>query len=122
MKRTALNNREDEYSGFLDTNGFLIDPVLWHAHLANRMAWRLGVGDLAVAHWRVIERLRTGWLAEGNLPLQRHICRELALGSGCVDKLFGGLVEAWKVAGLPDPGEEARVYMENMEPDDTITG
>jgi hypothetical protein len=25
-------------------------------------------------------------------------------------------IEAWKVAGQPDPGEEARAYMLNMEP------
>ncbi len=122
MKHAAMNDRDDDDSGFLDAKGFLADPVLWDAHLATRMARHLGVGELTVAHWRVIERLRTVWLAEGKLPVQRHVCRELDLASGCVGQLFGGLVEAWKVAGLPDPGEEARVYMENMETDDTITG
>ena len=29
----------------------------------------------------------------------------------CVDKLFHSQREAWRVAGLPDPGEEARAYM-----------
>jgi tRNA 2-thiouridine synthesizing protein E len=103
----------------VDSNGFLVDPDLWDAHLAQKLARRIGMDELAVAHWRVIERLRSGWLATGQLPVQRHLCRELDLTSGCVDKLFGGLVEAWKVAGLPDPGEEARVYMEDMEPDET---
>jgi tRNA 2-thiouridine synthesizing protein E len=117
-----MNDQDHRHPSVLDAKGFLTDPALWDAHLATRMARRLGVGELAVEHWRVIERLRSGWLTEGHLPVQQHLCRELDLVSGCVDKLFGGLVEAWKVAGLPDPGEEARVYMENMETDDTITG
>jgi tRNA 2-thiouridine synthesizing protein E len=54
--------------------------------------------------------------------VQRQVCRELDLVSDCVCALFGGPLEAWKVAGLPDPGEEARVYMENMEAHDSITG
>ncbi|WP_295882842.1 TusE/DsrC/DsvC family sulfur relay protein [uncultured Thiohalocapsa sp.] len=113
--------RDEKRPNALDSKGFLTDPALWDAHLAQRTARSLGIGELAVAHWRIIERLRTNWLEAGDLPLQRHLCRELDLTAGCIDKLFGGLIEAWKVAGLPDPGEEARVYMENMETDDTTT-
>ncbi|MCG6943513.1 MAG: TusE/DsrC/DsvC family sulfur relay protein [Thiohalocapsa sp.] len=104
-----------------DDNGFLDDPACWSAHLAVRTARQLGVGELAVEHWCVIERLRRGWLDDRRLPVQRHLCRELDLDRDCITMLFGGLIEAWKVAGLPDPGEEARIYMEDMETDDTIT-
>jgi hypothetical protein len=47
---------------------------------------------------------------------QANVCRELDLTEDCVHRLFGGPVEAWKIAGLPDPGEEARAYMLNLEP------
>jgi tRNA 2-thiouridine synthesizing protein E len=114
-------DRDDSGLGPLDTKGFLTDPALWDAHLASRMAQRFGIGELDRTHWQIIERLRSGWLTAGDLPVQRHICRELDLAAGCIDRLFGGLIEAWKIAGLPDPGEEARVYMENMETEDTIT-
>jgi dissimilatory sulfite reductase related protein len=114
-----MTDPDDDRDISMDTHGFLLDPAAWDAQLAVRMARRLGIGGLSVAHWRVIERLRSGWVAEGRLPVQRHICREADLVPDCVETLFGGLVEAWKVAGLPDPGEEARVYMENMENDDT---
>ena len=116
-----MNDRDDSRLGSLDANGFLTDPAHWDVRLAARLAQCLGVAELSFVHWRIIERLRAGWLVEGELPVQRHLCRELDLVSGCVDKLFGGFIEAWKIAGLPDPGEEARVYMENMETDDTIT-
>jgi len=29
----------------------------------------------------------------------------------CLEQLFHGTREAWRIAGLPDPGEEARAYM-----------
>lgn len=105
----------------VDVHGFLRDPMRWNAQMAMDMARELGVGELAVDHWRVIEHLRVGWLTERRLPVQRLLCRELGLSDGCVRSLFGGLVEAWKIAGLPDPGEEARVYMEDMERTDSIT-
>jgi tRNA 2-thiouridine synthesizing protein E len=33
------------------------------------------------------------------------------LGKYAVDRLFGGCREAWRIAGLPNPGEEAKSYM-----------
>lgn len=116
-----MHESDNSGTGLLDAKGFLTDPALWDVHLATWMARGLDIVELTVAHWQVIERLRSGWLAERDLPVQRHLCGELGLDPRCVDRLFGGLIEAWKVAGLPDPGEEARVYMENMERDDTIT-
>lgn len=99
----------------LDANGFLTNPAHWDAHLATQIARRLRISELTVAHWRVIERLRTTWLRDGRMPVQRLVCRELNLVCDCVNKLFGGLMEAWMVAGLPDPGDEARAYMDYLE-------
>jgi tRNA 2-thiouridine synthesizing protein E len=33
------------------------------------------------------------------------------LGEHGVQRLFGGCREAWRIAGLPNPGEEAKNYM-----------
>lgn len=71
-----MNDRDDTRLASLDANGFLTDPTHWDAHLAARVARRLGVAELSIAHWRIIERLRAGWLAEGELPVQRHLCRD----------------------------------------------
>jgi dissimilatory sulfite reductase related protein len=120
MPESLMSDDADNRWAQLDAKGFLTDPILWDAHFATRMAHRLGIAELGLVHWRVVERLRAGWLTEGRLPVQRHLCRELDLDEKCIDTLFGGLVEAWKVAGLPDPGEEARVYMQDMEDNDTI--
>jgi tRNA 2-thiouridine synthesizing protein E len=99
-----------------DENGFLRDPGDWDRDLAGRMAARLGVDSLGEDHWRILEHIRQHRLQRGTLPWMAHVCRELELDEDCFLRLFGGPIEAWKIAGLPDPGEEARVYMENEEP------
>ena len=106
----------NETRDLFDENGFLLDPGQWNRDLAQSIALDLGLGDLNADHWGVIYFIRAHYLACGSLPWPPHVCRELELGQRCVRRLFGGPLEAWKVAGLPDPGEEARTYMENEEP------
>lgn len=111
-----------ELDRLLDHNGFMAEPEQWDARLAAKLARRLGLGELRVEQWRIIQQLREAWMVKGSLPVQPSLCRELELQRSCLDDLFGGPLEAWKIAGLPDPGEEARVYMEDMEAVDSITG
>jgi tRNA 2-thiouridine synthesizing protein E len=115
---TSASN--DDLDALLDTYGFLADPQRWNVAVAEEIATKLGIGPLEADHWRVLEHLREAFLLQRELPLGRHLCRQFDLDRDCIAKLFGGLVEAWKVAGLPDPGEEARVYMEDMEQNDSI--
>jgi len=99
-----------------DADGFLTDADRWDRDLACDIAERLGITRLSQAHWAVICYLRVHYLTDGSLPWQAHICRDLALEKGCVRQLFGGPLRAWKVAGLPNPGEEARTYLFSLEP------
>jgi tRNA 2-thiouridine synthesizing protein E len=99
-----------------DDYGFLVDPDLWDRDLALRIANELEVGELEESHWAVVDYLREHYLEKATLPWEGNLCRELDLVEDCVHRLFGGPLEAWKVAGLPDPGEEARTYMVNLEP------
>lgn len=99
-----------------DSYGFLRDAGLWDRDVALYIAAELGLNELRESHWAVMDYLREHYLAHGTIPWEGNLCRELDLAEHCVHRLFGGPLEAWKVAGLPDPGEEARVYMENLEP------
>jgi tRNA 2-thiouridine synthesizing protein E len=47
----------------------------------------------------------------GALPNMRRICRETALSRAEIYDLFGGCLSAWRIAGLPNPGEEAQTYL-----------
>jgi len=62
-------------------------------------------------HWSVIFYLREHHLENGSLPVMSHVCRVMHLGKYAVEGLFGGCREAWRIAGLPNPGEEAKSYM-----------
>jgi len=107
--------REPAMQRLFGPNGFLRDPDDWDRELAARIAADLGVGELMPAHLKVIAHLREHYLDYGSLPWDSHVCRALDLHPDCIHTLFGGPLEAWKVAGLPDPGEEARTYMLNEQ-------
>jgi sulfur relay (sulfurtransferase) DsrC/TusE family protein len=100
-----------------DAEGFLQDPALWSRDLAQQIATDLGIGELRQSHWTVIGFLREHYLTTtGSLPWEGNPCRELDLVDDWVQRLFGGPLRAWKVAGLPDPGKEASRHMRELMP------
>jgi len=106
---------EGLHADLLDEYGFLKEPDLWSRDLALGLAAEMHLGELSEAHWRVIDHVRANYLDSGMLPVQATLCREVELDSDCIVALFGGPIEVWRLAGLPNPGEEARTYMENQE-------
>ena len=94
-----------------DTDGFLNDPSLWNTALAEQIAREDGINSLSDAHWAVIQQLREHYLKLGALVPSRHACHVNKLDPDCVTKLFRNMREAWRIAGLPNPGEEAKSYM-----------
>lgn len=106
----------DDAPELLDAEGFLREGTRWDRNLAARLAASLGVTGMTQAHWAVVCCLRGHYLRQGTLPWEAHVCRELGLEKGCIHHLFGGPLTAWRIAGLPNPGEEARAYLLNQEP------
>lgn len=98
-----------------DRDGFLIDPKLWDEDMARDIAAREGLGQLSKEHWQVIRHLRDHYLQTGGVPVMRHICRESGLADQCVTDLLADPTRAWRIAGLPNPGEEAKAYMDTAE-------
>lgn len=98
-------------SPLFDATGFLVDASTWNETLASEIAELDGLGSLTEAHWTVIRHLRHSWLDCRSLPAVSHTCHLAGMGPHCLEELFHGPREAWRVAGLPDPGEEARAYM-----------
>ena len=109
-----MNPPSTETTAF-DEYGFLVDPGQWNRDLARDLARKLGVGELGEDHWRIIEHIRAHYMEKHTLLWMEHTCRELGMDKRCVRRLFKGPLEAWKTAGLPNPGEEARNYMLNEE-------
>ncbi|AKH21318.1 TusE/DsrC/DsvC family sulfur relay protein [Sedimenticola thiotaurini] len=94
-----------------DENGYLCDSAYWDNRVAEQLALQEGIGFLSAAHWRVIRFVRDRYLRLGAIPPMRRICRSSELSRSEVKRLFGGCLQVWRIAGLPNPGEEARAYL-----------
>lgn len=95
-----------------DNDGFLVHPEAWSEDLAIQLAVADGIGPLTQAHWQVITSLRKHFFQAGALVPFRHICLENNLDPHSVLKLFNDSgCEALRIAGLPNPGEEAKTYL-----------
>ncbi|MDH3979834.1 MAG: TusE/DsrC/DsvC family sulfur relay protein [Gammaproteobacteria bacterium] len=96
----------------LNSEGFLKDPDLWNEQVASEIARLDGLPPLTHDHWVIVRALRDHFERFGiALPAFSHICIANHMHKHCVDNLFSSQREAWRVAGLPDPGEEAKAYM-----------
>ena len=96
----------------MDEDGFLLDPAHWSPELAADLAQAAGIDGLEDSHWKAIEYLRAKYLNCRALPPMRRVCRHLGMDRHQVKSLFGGCRQLWRVAGLPNPGEEAKAYMD----------
>lgn len=97
----------------LTGEGFLIDPGAWSEAVAGTLARRDGLPELTGEHWLIIRALREHYRRFGTAPPAfSHLCSRHHLGRRCVDRLFRSEREAWRIAGLPDPGEETKTYMQ----------
>ena len=96
---------------WFDANGFLLDLDHWSETLAREVAAFDGVGPLTPHHWKIIQVLRAHWRDCQSLPALSHVCHLAGLEGDCVNVLFRGARHAWRIAGLPDPGSEARAYL-----------
>ena len=102
----------DRWSAEFDEDYFLKEPTRWSEALAEEIARHDGLARLTDAQWAVIKSLRRHYFERGSVPMLRHICHLNHLDKRCMDTLFlHGPKEAWRIAGLPNPGEEAKSYM-----------
>jgi len=94
-----------------DADGFLTEPSQWNEQVARRIAMVDGVGPLTPDHWAIIHYLREHHFTYGALPPMAQACHSHGMDKHAVQRLFGGCRRAWRIAGLPNPGDEALSYM-----------
>jgi len=95
-----------------DEYGFLLDPQDWTEEVAAAIAMHDGIGSLQKKHWQAILFIRDRYLRLGAIPPIRNLCRGSGLEREEFKKLFGSCAEVWRIAGLPDPGEDIRNHMQ----------
>jgi tRNA 2-thiouridine synthesizing protein E len=93
-----------------DARGFLADPCTWTKETSQLIAEMDGIGPLSPEHWRLIWHLRSRYLLGCTLLGVRRISADCN-AKDAVHRLFGNCKAAWRVAGLPDPGEQVMTYM-----------
>lgn len=112
MADTERTSRDVEW----DKEGYLVDPKQWDRDLAVSIARENGIETLGGDHWKVIEYLRDHYLKNHTLPPKKILCHELDLNEACIHQLFGeDMRTLWRIAGLPNPGEEASTYMSSAQ-------
>jgi tRNA 2-thiouridine synthesizing protein E len=94
-----------------DADGFLAEAESWAPSVSEDIARLEGIAELTAKHWEVIHLVRDRYHATGALPVMRLICRAAGLDRDIAHSLFSSCRSLWRIAGLPNPGEEARSYM-----------
>ena len=94
-----------------DPDGFLLDPAMWSESLADRVAQSDGLGELSELQIGLLHALRREYAKHGSVTALSHVCHLTAQSADCMQHLFPSPREAWRIAGLPNPGEEAKSYM-----------
>jgi tRNA 2-thiouridine synthesizing protein E len=98
-------------ASLFDEDGLLLDPKSWTEAMAQEIAYSCGVGLLTEEHWQVIRALREHYSHYGVAPAMSSVCHRHGKDRHWVHDLFHTCFNAWRVAGLPNPGEEAKTYL-----------
>ncbi|MBU2641137.1 MAG: TusE/DsrC/DsvC family sulfur relay protein [Thiobacillus sp.] len=108
-----MSNTQLDASGsaVFDRDGFWIDPATWSESLADRVAQDDGLGQLNELQLSLLQALRNEFFKHGTVPALHHVCHLIGQDPDCMQYLFPSPREAWRLAGLPNPGEEAKSYL-----------
>lgn len=93
-----------------DEEGFLINAEDWSQLFAEKTLG-LASSSLSVEHLKVINFIRDKFLRLGALPPMRTVCKSSGLDKAELKQTFGSCLQLWKAAGLPQPDDEIRAYM-----------
>jgi tRNA 2-thiouridine synthesizing protein E len=91
---------------FVDDDGFLTKPDGWTEEVAGVLAAGEGIRKLSEDQLAILRSLRTYYRKHSFFPIVRSVCANVHQPRTCVTDQFIDPVTAWKIAGLPNPGEE----------------
>lgn len=97
----------------MDADGFLQNPAEWNELLAHWLAKQEGLDELNEARWQVIYALRNYYQVHQHVPNFKELCESAHQKDPyCMERLFDNNgSKAWRIAGLPNPGEEINAYL-----------
>ncbi len=90
----------------VDEAGFLVDLEEWTEEVARVLAATEGIRELSREQLDILKSLRSYYRSHAFFPIVRSVCADVHQPRTCVTDQFVDPVTAWKIAGLPNPGEE----------------
>ena len=99
----------------IDNDGYLLNAADWDETTAVLLAEREGIGPLTQDRMDILKFLREYYRKFNFFPIVRHVCKNVHQPNDCMTDKFLNPVQAWKIAGLPNPGEEVNSF-QSWEP------
>ncbi len=96
----------------IDDEGYLINTNDWNERIACAIAEREKVDELTEERLKIIKFMRDYYKQFKSFPILDSVCRNIHESKKCVVETFIDPLKAWKIAGLPKPGEEVISYLE----------
>ena len=94
-----------------DEKGYLADFDSWNEEVARELARREGIDELTDEMMDVIRFLRSYYQNYNSFPMLSSVCKNVKQPKECVNEEFIDPLKAWKIAGLPYPGDEVLAYL-----------
>ncbi len=95
----------------VDDEGYLVRFDDWNERVACALAEREGVEEITPERMEILRFMRDHYRRFNSFPLLPAVCRNIHQSRECVREEFMEPLKAWKIAGLPRPGEEALAYI-----------
>ena len=94
----------------LDDEGYLLNFNDWGEDVACALARNEGVEELTKDKMDIIKFLREYYKEYNFFPILRAVCKNVHQPKNCITENFMNPVKAWKIAGLPNPGDEVNLF------------
>jgi TusE/DsrC/DsvC family sulfur relay protein len=103
-------NVQDAMRIVVDGEGFLADIDAWTEEIARVLAAREGLPNLSDEQLDILRSLRSYYRRYAFFPILRAVCAGVHQTRSCITDNFHDAVTAWKLAGLPNPGEQVNRF------------
>lgn len=101
----------EDLNALFDKDGFFNNPEQWDIALAQRIANSENMGEMNDLQQALLLTLREEFQKNGAVTALSHICHLNNSEADCLHQQFDSPRQAWRIAGLPNPGEEAKAYL-----------
>ncbi|MHB9111548.1 MAG: TusE/DsrC/DsvC family sulfur relay protein [Thermoleophilia bacterium] len=95
----------------IDDQGYLVDADSWDEDVAKAIAQNEGIDRLTDEMMDVIRFMRGYYRSYNSFPILNTVCKNVHQPKECVNEEFIDPLKAWKISGLPDPGDEVISYL-----------